>query len=214
MATDTNQSVLFDDPYGGRSDTVHINGRCRISTQDGFRVVSISGIPLYHYAEGDRMAEAHAMVSLIEQGVAKQTEVARAFCCTTRTVRRYQERFAEGGLSALGRSAGYPKGKPRLRAARSRLVSDLRSKGVSVRKIAARIGVSEKAVRKQLRRLGWQPADSKQLSLPIPGESGADPNLSAFTCGDGRGRRCCRGDSILVAGRACGPKPVRFSAGR
>jgi transposase len=179
MAADTKQGVLFADSDGGQGDTVHINGRCRVSAQDGFKVVSVSGIPLYHYAEGDRMAEAHAMVSLIEQGFAKQKEVARAFCCTTRTIRRYQERFQEGGLLALGRSAGYPKGKPRLRAARSRLVSDLRSKGVPVRKIAARIGVSEKAVRKQLRRLGWQPADSKQLSLPLPDETGADPNLSA-----------------------------------
>lgn len=148
--------------------------------QDGFKVVSVSGMPLYHYVEGDRMAEAHAMVSLIEQGFAKQKEVARAFCCTTRTVRRYQERFEEGGLTALGRSSGYPKGKPRLRAARSRLVSDLRSKGVSVRKIAARVGVSEKAVRKQLRRLGWKPAEPTQLSLPLPNETGADPNLSAI----------------------------------
>ncbi len=42
--------------------------------------------------------------------------------------------------------------------------------------IADRIGVSEKAVRKLLRRLGWKPRTAEQTELPL---GGADPNLSA-----------------------------------
>ena len=67
-----------------------------------------------HYDADDAAAEAYAMVSLVEQGGALQTEVARAFGCDVRTVRRNQRRVEEGGLAALGRPDGYPKGRPRI----------------------------------------------------------------------------------------------------
>jgi hypothetical protein len=61
----------------------------------------VAGVVLAHYATGDRMAEAHAMVSLVEQGWADQSEVARAFGWSARTVRRDQRRYEDGGLAAL-----------------------------------------------------------------------------------------------------------------
>ena len=64
-------------------NTCVINSRCLLRTQDGHRVVSVSGIMLAQYAIGDRMSEAHAMVSLVDQGWADQCEVARAFGCRT-----------------------------------------------------------------------------------------------------------------------------------
>ncbi len=94
--------------------TVAINGRCLVRTQDGHRVVLVAGIVLCQYAVGDRMAEAHAMVSLVEQGWAEQCDVARAFSRSARTVRRFQRRFEAGGLPALARASGYPSGRPRL----------------------------------------------------------------------------------------------------
>src|SRR2546422_4726814 len=90
-----------------------INERCLLRSQDGHCVVLVSGIILAQYALSDRMAEAHAMVSLVEQGWANQTEVARAFACSARTVRRHQRRFEEGGLAALGHTDGYPPGRAR-----------------------------------------------------------------------------------------------------
>lgn len=137
----------------------------------------VAGIPIAHYAVGDGMAEAHAMVSLIEQGWADQIEVARAFGRDERSVRRYQRRFEDGGLAALGRPSGYPRGRPRSDRARARLVSRLRGEGKSLRQIAEAIGVSEKAIRKQLRRLGWPASKPAQVELPLPAP-GADPNLS------------------------------------
>src|SRR5213593_4471270 len=83
-----------------------------------------------------------------------------------------------GGLSALGRGSGYPRGRARLKSSRTRLVGRLKAGGVSNREIAHRIGVSEKAVRKLLRRLGWKAAQPIQPHLPIA-PVGADPNLSA-----------------------------------
>src|SRR5437016_4305753 len=88
-------------PHG----TCVINERCLIRTQEEYRVVSVSGVVLAQYAVSDRMAEAHAMVSLVDQGWADQNDVARVFGCSVRTLRRHQRRFEEGGLAALGRVA-------------------------------------------------------------------------------------------------------------
>jgi hypothetical protein len=82
---------------------VAINDRCVIRTREGHRVVVVSGVALAQYAVGDRMAEACAMVSLVEQGWADQDDVARAFGCSARTLRRHQRRFEAGGLAAAGR---------------------------------------------------------------------------------------------------------------
>jgi transposase len=177
MAGASNEPDLFVDE-GAPAGVAIINERCVLRTQDGHRVVLVCGIVLAQYAVGDAMAEANAMVSLVDQGWADQVEVSRAFERATRTVRRYLRRFEEGGLAALGRSAGYPRGRPRVGSSRSQLVCRLKGAGHSNREIARRIGVSEVAVRKLLRRLGWAPSRPVQglLSIDVPG---ANPNLSA-----------------------------------
>jgi predicted RecB family nuclease len=142
-------SVLPD----GRSPecTCAINDRCLVRTQDGHRVVIACGVVLAQYALGDHMAESYAMVNLVDQGLANQSDVARAFGCSTRTVRRHQRRFEGGGLAALDRSPGYPRGRARVAGSRRQLVQDLNLQGHSHREIARRIGVSEKAIRKLVR---------------------------------------------------------------
>jgi transposase len=179
MASPEKQGELFA-PTVVRAtpDTIAINARVALRTRDGHRAVLVAGMPVAHFAEGDRMAEAHAMVMLVEQGWADQREVATAFACSARTVRRAQRRFEKGGLAALGRGAGYPKGRARVRPTHTRRVNDLKAQGLSNRAIAERLGVTEKAVRKLLRRLGWKAPEPEQAELPL-GEVGADPNLSA-----------------------------------
>lgn len=75
------------------------------------------------------------------------------------------------------------------------MIGRLRALGHSVREIARRLGVSEKAIRKSLRRLGWKDAGPRQGQLELgqttdaavaageapvpPADAGADPNLSA-----------------------------------
>ena len=118
------------------------------------------------------------MVNLVEQGWASQQEVARAFACAARTVRRHQRRLEEGGLAALGRTGGYPRGRARLAVARERLVQSLKARGVGQREIARRMGVNEKAIRNLLRRLGWKAASPVQNQLPLEATPPANPNLS------------------------------------
>ena len=179
MAKPTSDPELFpqaDSPPG----LSNINGRCLLQTRDDRRVVTVSGIVLAQYAVNDRMSEAHAMVSLVEQGHADQIDVARVFGCSTRTVRRCQDRFACGGLPALARTAGYPAGQRRLPEARDRFVSRLKAQGCANREVARRLGISETAIRKQLKRLGWREEVPEQPVLALAA-AGADPNLSAFT---------------------------------
>lgn len=156
-----------------------INERCTIKTQDGYRVVLVSGIVLASYAVTDRMAEAHAMVSLVEQGWASQQQVAIAFECSPRTIRRDQRRFENGGLAALGHGGGYPKGQWRLPGERSRWIHRLKTEGHANREIARRAGVSEMAIRKLLRRLAWKAAPKQPDLIPVPTTTPANPNLSA-----------------------------------
>jgi prepilin-type processing-associated H-X9-DG protein len=156
-----------------------VNERCMIRTQEAHRVVLVSGIVLASYAVSDRIAEAYAMVSLVEQGWATQQQVAYALGCSTRTVRRDQRRFENGGLAALGHG-GYPKAQWRLSGERSRWIHRLKADGHSNREIARRAGVSEMAIRKLLRRLNWPNAQEQRDLIPVEKATPANPNLSAF----------------------------------
>jgi transposase len=176
MSGSTTQGELFAaDDAPPQLSTIVINARCSVRTFEGRRVVSVGGMPVAHYEVGDVASEAHAMVTLVEEAWADQVEVARAFDCSARTVRRMQRRAEHGGIAALVRSAGYPKGRPRLGIRRRQRVHRLKSEGTSNRAIAALLGVSEKAVRNFLRRSGWKPSLAMQPELPL---AGADPNLS------------------------------------
>ena len=203
MAGTNEQRDLLPIPNGS-SDTIVVNDRCLVRTQDGHRIVVAAGIALSQYAVGDRMAEAHAMVSLVEQGWADQNDAARAFGCAARTVRRHQRRFEAGGLTALGRGSGYPRGRARLKSSRTRLVGRLKADGVSNREIAHRIGVSEKAVRKLLRRRGWSTAQPLQPTLPIV-PVGAEAEPCSSQVGEGACARPSR--SHRCDGRSRGSTP-------
>jgi len=190
MPDPNGQAELFPLPSAPDGLQV-INDRCLLRTQDGHRVVIVSGIVLAQYAVGDRAAEAHARVHLVEAGWAGQNDVSRVFGCSARTIRRDQQRFEEGGLAALGRSDGFPKGRPRVELTRS--VERLKAEGHSNGEIARRLGISKTAVRKRLRRAGWTDPAPEQKRLPLEepaapaapaAETGCGPKLSAFYADD------------------------------
>lgn len=181
MATHPQQLDLF--PSVGAPEGVRvINERCILRGEHDHVLVIVSGMVVAHFGTHDRLGEAHAMVSLVERGWAHQNDVARAFGCSVRTLRRNQRRFEDGGLSAVGQPRGYPKGRRRLASSTSRLVDRLKAEGQSNRQISRRLGVDEKAVRKMLRRLGWKPKEPEVAELPLGPVLGADPKLSAFRC--------------------------------
>ena len=162
--------------------TVFVNDRVCVQTEEEQRVVFVHGIIFSHYPIEDRTAEAYAMVALFETGYADQNDIARCFGYSARTLRRCQERLKAGGLSALARPEGRPAGIPSGRKKnyeRNQTILRLKAKGMSNRWIAGRLGLSEKTVRKSLRRLGWKSdpepdlpflpkADSQEKQAPVP----------------------------------------------
>ena len=101
----TQQALALPSPAA--SNTVVINARCSLRIEADQRVIVVAGLPVHHYRGEDAVAEAYAMVFLVESGFAQQTDVARAFARSVRTVRRYQGRYAQGGMGALGRAEGW-----------------------------------------------------------------------------------------------------------
>src|SRR6201997_796561 len=142
----TQQALALPSP--APSNTVVINARCSVRIEGDQRVIVVAGLPVHHYRAEDMVAEAYAMVFLVESGFAQQTDVARAFGRSERSVRRYQARYAQGGMAALGRQRGWRRGRRRIASQRVRSSELLKSRGMSTRAIAHRLGVSEAAIRK------------------------------------------------------------------
>jgi hypothetical protein len=150
-------------PVPAPTNTVVINARCSLRMEADERVIVVAGLPVHHYHAGDGVAEAYAMVFLVESGFAQQTDVARAFGRSVRSVRRYQLRYAQGGMAALGREEGWRRGRRRISGKRLRSIEMLKSDGMSNRAIAHQLGVSETAIRKLVG--APQGAESAQLAF-------------------------------------------------
>jgi len=173
--------------------TVFVNDRVCVQTEEEQRVVFVHGIVFSHYPIEDRTAEAYAMVTLFETGYADQNDIARCFGYSVRTLRRYQEHLKAGGLSALARPEGRPAGSSsghKKKHERNQTILRLKTKGMSNRWIAGRLGVDEKTVRKNLRRLGWKSdpepdllffpkSDSQAKQLPVSANKLIETSRSA-----------------------------------
>ena len=150
-------------PSPAPSNTVVINARCSLRIEADQRVIVVAGLPVHHYRAEDAVAEAYAMVFLVESGFAQQTDVARAFERSVRTIRRYQERYGDGGMAALSREEGWRRGRRRISGKRLRGIEMLKSQGMSNRAIAQRLGVTENAIRKLIG--PSKPTTNTQLAL-------------------------------------------------
>ena len=155
--------LAFALPSPAASNHVVINARCSLRIEAEQRVIVVGGLPVHHYRAEDAVAEAYAMVFLVVSGFAQQTDVARAFGRSVRTVRRHQKRYEQGGMAALGREEGWRPGRRRVSAKRLRSIEVLKSQGLSNRVIAHRLGVSETAIRKLVG--PSKPAENEQLAF-------------------------------------------------
>jgi hypothetical protein len=200
-------------PSPAASNTVVINARCSLRIEADQRVIVVGGLPVHHYRAEDAIAEAYAMVFLAESGFAQQTELARAFVRSVRSVRRYQHRYAQGGMAALGREEGWRRGRRRICGKRLRGIETLKSEGMSNRMIAHRLGVSEKAIRKLVG--ASKPAADAQLAFAGLTKPRAAPVPSATSTGDDVDRttplvdeRAVERDPIAAPGDEGDPVPM------
>ena len=175
MGPQQQQLLSFPPPPDG---SVFVSDRVSFRTEGTQRVISVQGVVFAHYGVKDRAAEAYAMITLSESGYASQTQIARSFGYSVRSLRRYQERFQTGGVRSLVRGPGRPSGRSSGNSkerGRDQTILHLKTKGSSNRAIAGKLGLSETAIRKRLRRLGWQPSrEPGEASLPFPPETNGD----------------------------------------
>jgi hypothetical protein len=162
------QGVLVLDLPSPPSGTIVVNRRCTVRIEEDLRCVVVAGVPVHHYSANDPVASAYARVLLADSGHATQREVAAAFECSERTVRRQQRRYADGGMTALAARSGWRPGRRRLPSKRARVIERLKGKGQSNREIAHRLGVTENAIRKQI---GPSAPCAEQRWLPLDGPS-------------------------------------------
>jgi len=175
------EAALFTHP-AEISGTVFVNDRVCIHTEEEQRVISVHGVVFSHYSIKDRTAEVYAMVLLFESGYADQNDIARCFGYSARSLRRYQERLRAGGLSALARPRGRPSGSPsrhKKTQKRDQTILRLKTKGMSNRWIAGRLGLSETAIRKSLCRLGWK--SDPEPDLPFLPEADSQAKRATVT---------------------------------
>jgi hypothetical protein len=198
-------------------------------TEETQRVICVHGVVFAHYSVEDRAAEVYAMITLWESAYATQSQIARAFGYSARSLRRYQERFAAEGMRALVRKPGRPVGRRSGGApqrGQDRTILHLKTKGASNRMIAGKLGLSEKAIRKRLRRLGWQPqtepaASGLLFEQDITGkvhppaalfENASDiPKVAAAAAAERRGETHERIESVSVS---LDPNPLDRSMDR
>ncbi len=90
------------------SNSVFINARCMLQTEEDQRVIVVGGLPVYHYCAADAVAEAYAMVMLVESGFAQQTEVARAFSPTAQCAGIRSVTGRPGWRGWVGQRVGAP----------------------------------------------------------------------------------------------------------
>src|SRR5712691_8876236 len=119
-----------------------VSERVSLRTEGTQRVICVQGVVFAHYDVGDRPAEAYAMVMLFESGYASQTQIARSFGYSVRSLHRYQERLETGGVGSLVRGLGRPPGSPPARSrqrVRDQTILHLKAKGSSNRAIAGKL---------------------------------------------------------------------------
>jgi transposase len=146
------------------SGPLRINARCALRAEGEHRVVVVAGLPVQHYSVHDAVAEAYAMVFLVDAGYATQREVAAVFGCSERTLRRHQVRYHDGGMAALATRSGWRPGRRRVPAKRLRILEGLKAQGLSNREIARRLGVTENAIRQAV---GPSEPRAQQQLLPL-----------------------------------------------
>jgi len=199
------QQLSLVEPAAAPTGTVLVNRRCSVHAEGEQRVVVVAGLPVHHYSDQDAVAEAYAMVLLLDGGHATQVEVARAFGCSERTLRRHQERYARGGMAALAARTGWRPGRRRIPRPRIREIRRLKEQGLSNREIARRLGVTENSVRKQV---GPDPTAARPVLpfAPSPCPTSAPTGPAASTPSPEVGERDTGRDATPTTSSA--PDPV------
>jgi len=150
-------------------ELIVVNDRCQIHVCERMCAVTVSGIPVFHYHQDDKAAEALFAATAMETGYASATELAAALPPSLSTMFRIRARYRRDGAAGLiSKKRGRPIGQ-RLGSARERAIRRWHGQKVSGREMARRLGVAPGVVQKALRRMGLKPHGSKRTQIALPG---------------------------------------------
>lgn len=159
-----------EDDEGG---VVDVNRRCQVNTVEGVIVVFVDGVAWMSFDECDVACRRLAMVQLAERAVGTHRQIASAFGLKPLAVDRFRRAYREHGLTGLLPKTKGPKG-PRVTGGKvDKVLLAAKRAGQSETGIAAKLGISQPAVRDALRRLGYS-AENRQTPLPMSEPAAAE----------------------------------------
>ncbi|HZW44063.1 MAG TPA: helix-turn-helix domain-containing protein [Dermatophilaceae bacterium] len=118
---------------------------------DGAGMVFLDGNAAWSWAAGDVCGRRLAAVGLVEVDAASQREVAAAFGVNETTLWRWRQAYADGGTAGLAAVSKGPRGPWKLTVEKAAEIAVLRARGLSLRAVAERVGVSTHSVARVLR---------------------------------------------------------------
>lgn len=120
---------------------------------DGERIVFFNAAgPIFSCRQDDRTGLRLAAVTVVQQGWAKPTAVAKALSLHRTTLFRDARKYAEHGVEGLVEKRRGPKGAHTFTPDVTRRAQKLLDRGESIRATAARVGVSERGLRHAIKR--------------------------------------------------------------
>jgi len=120
---------------------------------DDERVVLFNAAgPIFSCRRDDRTALRLAAVTVVEQGLARPSAVAKALSMHRSTLHRDTRKFAESGVAGLVAKRPGPKGPHALTPEVQRRAQKMLNRGDSIRGAAASVGLSERGLRHAIKR--------------------------------------------------------------
>jgi len=127
-----------------------------------------AGGPIFSCRQDDRMGLRLAAVTVIEQGLATSTAVARALSLHRTTLFRDRRKFEANGVAGLVEKPRGPKGPHALTPKVQRRAQKMLDRGESIRGTAASVGVSERGLRHAIQRGLLTTVRSKRAEKATP----------------------------------------------
>lgn len=185
-------------------DAAVLGPHAAISTAEGHLTIFNASGPIYRCREDDERGVRLAAALLTDQGLglAKPAQVAQALGRDRTRIFDYRNRYQEGGIEALEPQRTGPRGPHKLKDEKLLEAQRLIDQGLSNRRVAQQVGVSEGGIRTALRDGRLVRTDRRQESQPsVPqASSPAQRNEADLGCPAGVAVRRTEDRALAHAG--------------
>jgi transposase len=183
-----------------------------VSRADGHFVVFNASGPIYRCREDDALGRRLAAALLTDPALnlAKPKEVGRVLGWHRSRVHDYRKRYQEQGVEGLEPQRTGPRGPHKLKDATLSEAQQLLHQGLSNRQVAAKVGVSEGAIRAALRE-GRLVGPLRQRATPVGEQEATTPrqrNAEDLTCPAGVAVKRTEDRALAHAGLLVEAEPV------